>query len=137
MGNNCISKQDTFEEAEQQQITTLENEIQSINTSIQANNSQLKQNKESLEEGVQISNIQLIMIEPRNAEEGAQIVRNLLKFGNQIVIIPKTIEESPNVSTKSLSKKGILKNKGSYMTKLSLQPCKQQKIDKYLRFEKK
>lgn len=53
------------------------------------------------------------MIKPRNEEESALILRDLIQFGNKIIVIPKVNEDSPNTSAKSLSKKGILKNKGS------------------------
>ncbi|CAD8124190.1 unnamed protein product [Paramecium sonneborni] len=138
MGNSCGQTQDTeFEEIEQQQIINLENEIQIINTTIQANNHQLKLKKESPQDGFLISNIEFIMIKPKNVEEGTQIMRDLLQFGNKITIIPKMMEGSPNLSTKSVSKKGILKNKGTYVTKISLHSCKQQKTDKFQRFQKK
>ncbi|CAD8194979.1 unnamed protein product [Paramecium pentaurelia] len=138
MGNICKSQKDTeFEEAQQLSLVTIETGIQSINSTIQANSQQLKLNKESPQDGVQISNIQVIMIKPRNEEEGIQIMRDLLQFGNKIIIIPKATDESPNVSAKSLFKKGILKNKGTPIPKFQPHSCKQQKMDKYLRFEKK
>ncbi|CAD8190085.1 unnamed protein product [Paramecium pentaurelia] len=138
MGNSCKQKKDTEQEDTQQlQIITLENGIQRINTTIQADSQQLKLNKESPQDGVQISNIQVIMIKPRNEEEGALILRDLIQFGNKIIVIPKVNEDSPNTSAKSLSKKGILKNKGSQLTKFSLHSCTQQKRDRFQMFENK
>ncbi|CAK64485.1 unnamed protein product (macronuclear) [Paramecium tetraurelia] len=136
MGNSCKQKKDTeYEDTQQLQIITVENGIQGINTTIKPDSQQLKLSKESPQEGVQISNIQVIMIKPRNEEEGAQILRDLIQFGNKIIVIPKVTEDSPNVSAKSLSKKGILKNKGFQLTKLSLHSCNQQKRDRFLRYE--
>ncbi|CAK62624.1 unnamed protein product (macronuclear) [Paramecium tetraurelia] len=128
MGNICKSQKDTeFEDTQQLQTVTLETGIKSINSTIQANSQQLNLIKESTQEGVQISNIQMIMIKPRSQEEGIKIMRDLLKFGNKIIIIPKVREESSNVSSRSPTKKGRLKNKGTQVTNFRLHSYKQQK----------
>lgn len=67
--------------------------------------------KESLEDGILISNIQTIVINPSSELEGAKIISELVKLSNQITIISKKIPEVSHVSERSISKKGILKNK--------------------------
>ncbi|CAD8125148.1 unnamed protein product [Paramecium sonneborni] len=113
MGSSCISNQkDTlFDDIYTTQTTSKEIGIQNINQTIVGNFQQVKFLKESLEEGIQISNIHSIIISPRCEQEGAKIVGELVKLGNQITIISKRIPENQNESVKSLSKKGILKNK--------------------------
>ncbi|CAD8105499.1 unnamed protein product [Paramecium primaurelia] len=125
MGSSCISNQkDTaFEDLFSTQITSQERGIQNINQTIEGNFQQVKLLKESLEEGIQISNIQTIVITPRCELEGAKIVGELVKLGNQITIISKKIPESPHVSERSISKKGILKNKQDINVTQSADGC--------------
>ncbi|CAK67051.1 unnamed protein product (macronuclear) [Paramecium tetraurelia] len=113
MGSSCISNQkdSLFEDVASVQINSKEKGIQGINQTIKANFQQVKVLKETLDEGIQISNIQTIVIRPRCESESAKIMSDLIKFGNQITIISKRMPDSPVSSMKSISKKGILKNK--------------------------
>ncbi|CAD8119938.1 unnamed protein product [Paramecium sonneborni] len=125
MGSSCISNQkDTlFDDYYTTQITPKEKGIQNINQTIVANFQQVKLLKESLEQGIQVSNIESIMITPRCEQEGAKILGELVKFGIQITLISKKIPESSNSSVKSLLKKGILKNKQEKNVTQSLEEC--------------
>ncbi|CAD8182743.1 unnamed protein product [Paramecium octaurelia] len=113
MGSSCISNQkDTaFEDLYLSPISTQERGIQNINQTIKGDFQQVKLRKESLEEGIQISNIQTIVITPSCEMEGAKLVSELVKLGNHITIISKRVPETPLVSERSISRKGILKNK--------------------------
>ncbi|CAK92369.1 unnamed protein product (macronuclear) [Paramecium tetraurelia] len=113
MGSSCISNQKdtTFEDLYFPQVSTQYMGIQNINQTIIGDFQQVKLLKESLEEGIQISNIQTIVITPSCEQEGAKLVSQLVKLGNHFSIISKRVPEIPPVSERSISKKGILKNK--------------------------
>ncbi|CAD8112449.1 unnamed protein product [Paramecium primaurelia] len=113
MGSTCNSNQNDSlsEDISSIQINTKEKGIQNINQTIKGNFQQVKLMKEYLDEGIQISNIQTIIIHPRCESEGVKVISKLMKFDNQITLISKKIPDSPISSAKSISKKGILKNK--------------------------
>ncbi|CAD8208920.1 unnamed protein product [Paramecium octaurelia] len=83
MGNICKSQKDTeFEDTQQLQTVTLETGIQSINSTIQANSQQLNLIKESPQEGVQINNIQVIMIKRRRGHSNHERFAIIWKQNN-------------------------------------------------------